>query len=141
MGLFNVSVEFRISMHSILIFNLLLRHRNEEDILIYFLLTSAQNYICKVTALRRGWMALSNFEKTLIRTWNHRVIQLEGTTGGFLVQTRETEQTLVSQAVLKDQVLQPSEHLSAYLINLNPQYLSCTGCPKTAHNFPDTNIA
>lgn len=86
-------------------------------------------------------MALSNFEKTLIHTWNHRVIQLEGTTGGFLVQTLETEQTLVSEAVLKDQVLQPSKHLSAYLIHLHPQHLSCSGCPKTAYNFPDTNIA
>lgn len=55
--------------------------------LIYFLLTSAQNYTCKVTTQRIGWMAKSTFKKTLLCTRNHRIIQLEGTLGGFLVQT------------------------------------------------------
>lgn len=55
--------------------------------LIYFLLTSAQNYTCKVTAGRTGGLAKSHFGKTLPCTQNHRVIQLEGTLGDFLVQT------------------------------------------------------
>jgi len=85
MGYINVAVEFRISMHRILVLNLLLRHKDEEDMLIYFLLTSAQNYTCKGTTRRIGWMAKSNFEKTL--TGNRRIIELEGTLGGLLVQT------------------------------------------------------
>lgn len=36
MGYINTAVEFRISMHRILIWNLLLRYKDEEDMFIYF---------------------------------------------------------------------------------------------------------
>lgn len=72
-------------MHRVLILNVLLSHKDEEDMVIYLLLTSAQNYTCIGENLRIGWMAKSNFEKPLSQ--NHRIIQLEGTLGGFVVQT------------------------------------------------------
>lgn len=46
MGYINVAMEFGISMHRVLILNLLLSYKDEEDMLIYLLLTSAQNYTC-----------------------------------------------------------------------------------------------
>lgn len=44
MGYINVAMEFGISMHRVLILNLLLSYKDEKDMLIYLLLTSAQNY-------------------------------------------------------------------------------------------------
>lgn len=50
-----IAVEFRVSMHRVLILNLLLRYKDEGDVFVYFLLTSAQNYTYTVTTLRTGW--------------------------------------------------------------------------------------